>query len=250
MGMAVLDRPAPLIRLTEARYADGASRLVEGANPLRIAATVFDQSGDMPNAAKLSQLFVIWGQFLDHDMSLSQANTDQFVIIPGMPGPIQRSDFRGGSGPDNPRIQLNAITPEIDGSGVYGSTAEREQELRAFEGGRLRMDGDLRPRALQGQEMEGNFGTMVGEIFLAGDIRANENPALLALHTLFAREHNHWADRLAAENPDWSDDRLFEAARSVVEALIQQISYDEWLPSLFGDGPGAGMAGVSDLLSG
>jgi peroxidase len=72
-------------------------------------------------------------------------------------------------------------------------------------------------------------------VYLAGDIRANENPNLLSLQTLFVREHNHWADKLAQEHPNWSDEQLYDAARSIVEYELQQITYNEWLPHLIGD---------------
>lgn len=248
--MPVLSDPEQLLRLTEARYADGAGALVDGASPVDVARIVFDQSGDMPNGDKLSTLFVTWGQFLDHDMSLTPATSGEFVSAPGLVRPIERSDFdpATGLGPGDPRMPVNVVTPEIDGSMVYGSTADREDALRAFEGGRLATSaGDLMPVARPGQDMEGNDGE--GDpMFLAGDIRANENTGLLTLHTLFVREHNHWADRLAEDNPGWSDDRLFEAARSITETVIQTITYDAWLPHLLSET--MGVEPVDDLLSG
>jgi Ca2+-binding RTX toxin-like protein len=69
-------------------------------------------------------------------------------------------------------------------------------------------------------------------IFLAGDIRANENLGLTMLHTLFVREHNHWANRLSAINPNWDDQQIFETARSIVVYEIQSITYRDWLPKL------------------
>ena len=44
---------------------------------------------------------------------------------------------------------------------------------------------------------------------------------LLALHTLFIREHNRRCDELAAANPTWPDDWIFEHARRFVIALHQ-----------------------------
>jgi hypothetical protein len=63
----------------------------------------------------------------------------------------------------------------------------------------------------------------------AGDVRANENLALLATHTLFAREHN----RIVASLPDsLTEEERFQIARRVVGAEQQFITYTEFLPAL------------------
>jgi peroxidase len=75
-------------------------------------------------------------------------------------------------------------------------------------------------------------------LFMAGDVRANENTGLTALQTVFVMEHNYWADRLSASHPDWSDEKVFAAARSIVEAEIQKITYEQWMPHLIGKAVG------------
>jgi peroxidase len=69
---------------------------------------------------------------------------------------------------------------------------------------------------------------------LAGDVRAGENQALLSLHAVFAREHNRLVDELAARDPSLTEDELYQAARTRVEALVQAITYNEYLPMLVG----------------
>lgn len=54
------------------------------------------------------------------------------------------------------------------------------------------------------------------------------------MHTLWAREHNKIAHRLAKINPNWSDETLYQEARRIVIAEIQFITYTEWLPLLLG----------------
>ena len=65
---------------------------------------------------------------------------------------------------------------------------------------------------------------------VAGDVRANENVALTAIHTLFAREHNRIVASLARSR--LSEEAKFELARRVVGAEIQYITYNEFLPTL------------------
>ena len=62
---------------------------------------------------------------------------------------------------------------------------------------------------------------------VAGDVRANENIALTATHTLFAREHNRIVARCRACSPD---EVKFQIARRIVGAEQQYITYNEFLP--------------------
>jgi peroxidase len=69
---------------------------------------------------------------------------------------------------------------------------------------------------------------------MAGDVRAQENPDLTALQTLFVREHNYQVDQLHKEHPNWSGDRLYEMAKAITTAEMVNITYSEWLPHLLG----------------
>ncbi len=73
-------------------------------------------------------------------------------------------------------------------------------------------------------------------LFYAGDNRVNQQAALITLHTVWAREHNHQVDLLTptATANNWSQDQLFEAARAVTEAEFQHIVFEEYVPRLIG----------------
>lgn len=49
-----------------------------------------------------------------------------------------------------------------------------------------------------------------------------------------AREHNRIADVLSDLNPRWSDEIIFLEAQRIVQAELQHIAYNEWLPLAIG----------------
>jgi len=248
-----------LLTKSGTHYADGVSALAGPArpNPRAVSNAVFKQVESKPNALGRSDFMWTWGQFLDHDFSLTEGNREPAPIpIPtGDPafdpqgsGDKMMHFGRGnfdpltGTGPDNPRRQINEITGYIDGSNVYGSDVDRANWLRTGEGGHLKVTptavGDLLP---YNDGTQGNAGTPEAvsfskDLFVAGDIRVNEQPTLAVMHTLFVREHNWQADRLAHENPQLSDEELYQRARRIVIGEMQAITYNEFLPALLGPG--------------
>ena len=78
-------------------------------------------------------------------------------------------------------------------------------------------------------DVDGRLRGQPNRAAVAGDVRANENIALTATHTLFAREHNRIVGLLPA---DLSAEEKFQIARRVVIAEQQHITYTEFLPAL------------------
>ncbi len=232
------------LRLAQAEYADGVSSVAGADRPSAraISNAVSDSGGEDKISDRLmSAMIYAWGQFIDHDMTLTEGgNTTETMTIaipkgdpwfdPAGTGTqvlkTSRSGFDESTGTNtsNPRQQVNEISAYLDASMIYGSDAETTASLRTFSGGHMKTsDGNLLPIDASG-------------MFMAGDIRANENPELTALQTLFVREHNYQADKIAKANPSLSDEEVYQQARAIVIAEIQVITYNEWLPSLLGQG--------------
>ena len=70
--------------------------------------------------------------------------------------------------------------------------------------------------------------------FKSGDRRLNEQPALTLYHVVWHREHNRLANSLAIINPHWSDEELYQSARTILVASLQHITYTEYLPLMLG----------------
>ena len=240
----------PVIRLAAAAYADGISEPAgaDRPSPRAISNAVVAQEEPILNKRGASDFLWQWGQFIDHDIietpTIDPAEEFDIEVPTGDPWfdptgtgtqtiPLNRSLYEEETGV---REQVNAITAYIDASMVYGSNEERAYALRRLDGsGKLKVtqseQGDLLPYNEGGHE---NAPASTPNFFLAGDVRANEQLGLTALHTLFVREHNHWADRFAEMNPQAMEDEIYEFARTIVGAEIQAITYREFLPILLG----------------
>ena len=136
----------------------------------------------------------------------------------------------------NPRQQVTKISTFIDASMIYGSDVTRANALRTFTGGLLKTSaGNLPPLNTAGLENANDAHIFPdSSMFLAGDVRANENLELTSLHTLFIREHNQLASAIAVANPKLTDEQIYQRARRLVMAEVQAITYQEFLPAMLG----------------
>lgn len=125
----------------------------------------------------------------------------------------------------NPRQQTSMISSFIDGSMIYGTDEAEARSLRLLEGGLMKTSGNGLP------PLDPESGQ-----FVTGDVRANENPELLAIHALFLREHNRLAQAIAAAEPALDDESIYQKTRRIVAAELQVITYQEFLPALLGPG--------------
>ena len=221
---------AELLRLApDARDENGDIADDHLPNAREVSNAVAQQTEDTVNSAGASDFLWIWGQFLDHDLSLTEAGTGETANIAVPTGdaffdpfgtgtveiPFTRVDEHNGA-------YVNEITAFIDASMIYGSDTATAQALRG-EGGKIVMTAD-------NQLVLSDEGSL-----LTGDVRAAENVALSSMHTIFTREHNRIVDELANDNPRLSSDALYTQARAQVEAIVQAITFNEFLPILVGE---------------
>ncbi|HEY1368853.1 MAG TPA: peroxidase family protein [Gaiellaceae bacterium] len=247
------------LRVAPANYADGVSTMVSGPPTRFVSNRVFNDVGqNLFSENNVSQIGWLWGQFMDHDIGLRDERPAENAPIPfDAADPLEdfandfgaidfaRTPAASGTGITTPRQQINTISSYIDGSGIYGVTAARLDWLRngpvdgnpANNQATLMLFNNFLPRA----DARGNaatapptdlFGGQVanpGRAVVAGDVRANENMALTAMHTVFAREHNRIVAALPAT---LTQEQRFQIARRVVGAELQFITYNEFLPNL------------------
>lgn len=252
-GMSI----TPFDRILSPQYADGVGSLRQNAdfplpNPRRISVIMHPDFNVPHKTVTLHTAY--FGQFIDHDITstpeFQDYNCCYFPNIPQcMPISVDPNDEwycrhnvtcleMGRSIPacgTGVRQQINQNTAFIDGSQIYGQSDDELNDLRASNGS-LRTDStsrllplDYKPPRRCGDPSKGVV------CFKAGDNRVNENPVLTSIHTLFMREHNRIALELRNRNPSWTNDVIFQEARRITIAELQNICYNEFLPVLLGN---------------
>lgn len=105
--------------------------------------------------------------------------------------------------PSGQREQMNLASSFIDGSDLYGKSAEEQTRLRAFTNGHMKVENC-------------------------------EKCTLSALYATLLHHHNRIADQMHEVNPQWDDERVYLEARRVLVAEIQHITLTEFLPIVLG----------------
>uniref|UniRef100_A0A672KIW3 Eosinophil peroxidase-like n=1 Tax=Sinocyclocheilus grahami TaxID=75366 RepID=A0A672KIW3_SINGR len=205
----------------------------------------------------LSHLLVEWGQWIDHDLTLTPQSPSTAAFktgadctrtcsrdTPCFPIQIPLSDPRTGTQSCMPffrsapsctvslghREQLNAITAFVDANMVYGSSDGLAATLRNLSSplGLLAVNDIRNPFCFH------NHFKYLCHFHNPCDSRANEHLGMIALHTLFLREHNRLAEELHKLNPHWSPDTLYQEARKILGAVHQILTWDHYLPRVLG----------------
>ncbi|XP_043251022.1 uncharacterized protein LOC122396559 [Colletes gigas] len=238
----------------------------------RQVTAVIHEDKDIP-LTSITHMLMQWGQFVDHDMTATGQSRGfngtvpqcclnfgagfqppEFMHPECLPIVVSSQDsffsplgvkclefLRSGSAPSEdckfgPREQLSQVTSYLDASTVYSSHAFHTDGLRLFRNGllqygKIESQRPLLPRQDSDLCRRGSLST---SCFRAGDGRLGEQPALTSLHVVFLRLHNRLATKLAALNPHWGDEKLFQESRRIVGAIVQHITYREFLPIVLG----------------
>lgn len=201
-----------------------------GLPPEQEVAALFRRDGATRPSTDTSVLFMFFAQWF----------TDSFL----------RTDHRD--------YRKNTSNHEIDLCQIYGLTDAQTRLLRSGVGGRLKaqeINGQsyppclFEPRNDPGQPLvvkpefvglhDADFliGTILDgaseehkqNVFAVGLEHGNSTIGSAMLDVVFLREHNRIADLLAAENPSWGDDRLFDTARNISIVLLLKLVVEEYI---------------------
>ncbi|XP_064485393.1 peroxidase-like [Ornithodoros turicata] len=135
------------------------------------------------------------------------------------------------------REQTDQQTAFLDASNVYGASKTDLMNVRDPEDPALlalRPESGLLPVSLI-PTSDGCSDLRRSKLcFRAGDRRVNQQPGITSMQTIFARQHNRLAHELKRVNPHWEGKKIFQEARSILIAQLQKIVYTEYLPIALG----------------
>ncbi|ESO90361.1 hypothetical protein LOTGIDRAFT_123446, partial [Lottia gigantea] len=240
---------ATFIRQMDNAYDDGNLPRTKGKDggalpsPRKVSTSVHYYDPLTPPDNRWTVMFMQWGQFLDHDLTATPLDPSKYsnctcfpIVVPADDSYFNMSclDFKRSlnAATTGNREQQNAITAFVDGSQVYGSSVEEQADLRSFVNGNI---AQLRaPSVLISAIGCRQFHRLLKLFNFTGDHRVNVFVGLGALHTAFLRFHNQLATRFAEAKPDWTDEQIFQESKKIVSAVLQHITYTEYLPEVLG----------------
>ncbi|VVC28478.1 Haem peroxidase,Haem peroxidase, animal type [Cinara cedri] len=264
----------PHLRILDAYYdgdyqfrkqADGSP--LPNAREIQIKLFLDKQSRFLENDNNV--LFMQWGQFIAHDVTLlapftstdegccDQQNQNpvpiecQAVIPVPENDPVyskqgqtcinfNRAATSAAQGcPLKPTTYILSTTHFIDGSLIYGMDDKTAANLRSFEAGRLRSEFnsdhmEFCPQLNRGDSLKCSTSKNSSVCYFTGDPRGNQNLVTVLFQNAFLRFHNVVASHLSRLNQHWCDETLYQEARRFVIAVIQYITYTQYLPILLG----------------
>uniref|UniRef100_H2ZJI9 NAD(P)H oxidase (H2O2-forming) n=1 Tax=Ciona savignyi TaxID=51511 RepID=H2ZJI9_CIOSA len=246
-----------MISRSNGNYADGTSKPMQQGlpNPHNLSQLLLLGESLTSSSSGKSVFLAFFGQLIGDDLIDTRRNAcpNQYINIE-IPGnsanndhimPMYRSKFSTstGSSSNSPRMLVNEATSWLDGSAIYGNSHSWSEHLRSFERGRLREeDGHPGFPSFNRNEIPLYNPTIdqrrppktrkPEELLSFGNPRANENPFLMSIQTIWFRWHNHIAEKIVGRYPDWSDQQIFEYARKWTIATYQNIVFYQWLPQM------------------
>ncbi|CAB3405165.1 unnamed protein product [Caenorhabditis bovis] len=264
---------AELKRLLQPAYDDGISaprsKSVSGGrlSSPRIISNAVHSAAPIENV-KYTHLLMEFGQFIDHDITHSPVdqNADgtplncsscdaSLTVSPSCyPIPVPESDRYFPSSeclsfvrslPAQKtlgyRNQMNQITAYLDGSVMYGSTQCEGDRLRTFTDGKLKVTR-LGKQSHYGitlsqsddSEQDGCVSSPNYPCFIAGDDRNSQQTLLIAVHSIFHREHDRVSTILKNLNEKWDDERIYQETRKLISAEFAHVVYNQYLPIIVG----------------
>ena len=161
---------------------------------------------------------------------------------------------------DSKDRRKNTSNHDIDLCQIYGLKEDTTRMLRSMDHGRLKsrlVGGEEYPVYLYEQDATGGlvvrdeFGQLPYldllpalykdvpnerqiKFYATGLERGNSSIGYVALSTIFLREHNRIAGALAAQHPDWLDERLFQTARNINITLLLKLVVEDYINHIVG----------------